>query len=151
MKPPYATLTRSCFTRLNGIRTSHRTMLAARCSHSFRSVSGQQPQFVLHSADRHSGGSVRFVSLVAAVNRSKIDTEEKIGFNNRYSAYTFGSKPGSLRLGSIREDQSVLSLKLPESLRASSAIHISETEPTRVQIRLEQYRVSRPATLQQSS
>ena len=85
---------------------------------------------MLHSADRHSGGSVGSVSLIAAVIRSRI------GPNNRFlqlflkigTRHTIGSKPGSLRLGNIREDQSVLSLKLPESLRASSAGQVSVTE-----------------------
>ena len=33
------------------------------------------PKFVLHPTDRHLGGSVRSVSIVAAVNRSRIGTE----------------------------------------------------------------------------
>ena len=43
-----------------------------------RSVSGQQPQFALHSADRHSGGSVRSVSLVSTVTRSGIGSEKSV-------------------------------------------------------------------------
>ena len=113
-----------------------------------RSVSGQQPQFVLHSADRHSGDQLD--PSLSSLQSSEAESVQTIGFHNRYSAYIIGSEPGSLRLGNIREDQSVWSLKLPESLRASSAIHISETEPTRVQIRLERYRVSRQAAPQQS-
>ena len=81
---------------------------------------------------------------LSSLQSTEAESVQTIGFNNRHSAYRFGSEPGSLRLGNIREDQSVLSLKLPESLRASSAIHISETESTRVQIRLERHRVSRP-------
>ena len=76
-------------------------------------------------------------------------------FNNRFRVigirYIIGSEPGSFRLGNIQEDQPVLSLKLPESLRASSTKQVSETEPTRVQNRLERYWVSRRAAAHKGS
>ena len=69
---------RSCSIRLDGIRTGSRTLFAAHCNHLVQiDLWTTTPKFVLHPTDRHLGGSVRSVSLVAAVNRSRIGTEEK--------------------------------------------------------------------------
>ena len=90
MKHPYATLIRLCSIRLDGIRTGFRTLLNARCNHSVQIDLWTTTAIRASSADRHSGGSVRSVSLVAAVNRSGIGTEEKsvsiIGIRNIYLA-----------------------------------------------------------------
>ena len=54
----------------------------------------------------------------SSLQSSEAESVLIIGFYNRFQIgiqHTIGSEPGSLRFGNIREDQSVLSLKLPES------------------------------------
>ena len=63
--------------------------LCRRIWHCYWQCLNPKPQFVLHSADRHSGGSVGYVSLVAAVIQSRIGPDNRFlqSFQNRYSAY----------------------------------------------------------------
>ena len=84
-------LTRSCFNRLGDIQTGYQTLFILVVTTRCRSVFKQQPRLVLHSAGRNSGGSVRSVSLIAAVTRSRI------GISKLNSCFN--------RLSEIREDQ----------------------------------------------
>ena len=70
-----------------------------------RSVFRQQPQFMLHSADRHSGESIRSVSLVTTVTRTRIGPNHwflksvsTIGFV--YSVFNIPSETNQAHSGS---------------------------------------------------
>ena len=53
----------------NRSRDAIHPLVVTTCS---RLVFGQQPKFVLHSTDRHSGGPVGFFPVIVAVIRSRI-------------------------------------------------------------------------------
>ena len=109
-----------------------------------RLVSRKQPQFMLPSAEQHSGGPVGSVPLIVAVIRSRI------GLDNRHfigiSKSAFGIQSEANHAHSDLVILGKTSRLCPSNYRSHSEQvqqQISETEPTRVQNQLERYRVSR--------